>query len=93
MALSDGHAGGLAFDELDAAGGAAVPAAGVQLVDSRILLQGEHQPLSLWHFELARTSIDNVGIVLSFRVLEVPLHYFIQMSKPQAGDQFRALKE
>src|SRR5438309_1107400 len=46
---------GLTADELDAAGGAAcVTAAGVQLVDFGLVLEGEHQALALGDVEVAR---------------------------------------
>jgi hypothetical protein len=43
VALGDSHAGGLTFEELNAARRATrISATGVQLVNSRILLQGQH---------------------------------------------------
>jgi hypothetical protein len=43
VTLGDGHLGRLAFEKLNAARRAArIAATGVQLVDSRILLKGEH---------------------------------------------------
>jgi hypothetical protein len=56
IAFGDGHAVGLAVEELDAARGTArVTATGMQLIDSRILLESQNQPLTLRHFELAHS--------------------------------------
>ena len=50
VALGDGHLVGLAFDELDAAGGAAgVAAARMQLIDAGILLEREHQAFVVFY--------------------------------------------
>ena len=52
--FGDGQAGRLSRNKLDAASGAAgIPAAGVQLVNTRILFQCQHQPFSWRHFKLA----------------------------------------
>jgi len=62
IALGDGHAIGLAVDELDAAGGAAsVAAAGVKLIDAGILFEGEDEPLTLRYFELANAFDCKLG--------------------------------
>jgi hypothetical protein len=54
VALGDSHAVRLAIKELDAACRAArVPATGMQLIDCRILLKSQDQPLTLRHFVLA----------------------------------------
>jgi hypothetical protein len=52
--LGDRHSVGLTVEKLDAACRASrVPAAGVQLVDSHILFQGQDQSFALGHFVLA----------------------------------------
>jgi hypothetical protein len=56
IALGDGHLVRLTFDKLDTARRAAgVSAAGMQLIDPRILLQGQNQSLPLRHLKLSGT--------------------------------------
>jgi hypothetical protein len=52
VAFGDRHLARLAGDELDAAGRAAgIAAAGVELINSRILDQGQYEALGGWNFE------------------------------------------
>ena len=56
VAFGHRHLIGLAIDELHAARRATrIPTAGVQLVDTSILLESQDEPLALRHFELTET--------------------------------------
>jgi hypothetical protein len=56
VAFGDGHAGGLAADELDAASRAArMTAARVELIDSGVLLERPDQPFACGNIKLTDT--------------------------------------
>jgi hypothetical protein len=64
LSFRDGHARWFAFDEFDPAGRASrVTAAGMQLVDVRVLLERQHETLTIFDIKRSESFNGQLGHV------------------------------